>query len=90
MTCQYHNSRGYCAYGVDRATTVPYVRVMTPQEDKRAQILRLVQANPTMTAAQIGRAVKLSRQRAHLILTKDLGYRLDQRWTRDPLRENAP
>lgn len=49
-------------------------------EDTRAQVLRLARANPTMSAAQIGRALEVSRQRVAKILS-DAGFKLDCRWT---------
>lgn len=48
---------------------------MTVPEDTRTQVERLVKADPTLSAVQIGRAAGVSRQRAHKILT-DLGYAL--------------
>jgi DNA-directed RNA polymerase sigma subunit (sigma70/sigma32) len=51
---------------------------MTP-EDTKAQVLRLVRANPWMTAAQVARAIKVSRQRVHKILS-DAGFKLECEW----------
>jgi DNA-directed RNA polymerase sigma subunit (sigma70/sigma32) len=51
---------------------------MTP-EDTKAQVLRLVRANPRMTAAQVARAIKVSRQRVHKILS-DAGFKLECEW----------
>lgn len=49
------------------------------ERDARAEILRLVRANTRMTAAQLGRAAGVSRQRASLILG-EAGWRLESRW----------
>lgn len=53
---------------------------MTAAEDTKTAVLRLARANPAMTAAQIGRALEVSRQRVSKIL-RDAGFRLDCKWT---------
>jgi predicted ArsR family transcriptional regulator len=50
-------------------------------EETRVQIERLVKADPTLSAAQLARAVGVSRQRASKIL-EDLGYELQSRWVK--------
>lgn len=46
---------------------------MTAAEDNRARVLRLVEADPRLSAAQIARALGLTRQWVHRIL-RDAGY----------------
>lgn len=79
LSCQWPVTIGGRCTVVDTATPVPYLGGMTA-EDTRAQVLRLARANPTMSAAQIGRALEVSRQRVAKILS-DAGFKLDCRWT---------
>jgi DNA-binding XRE family transcriptional regulator len=51
-------------------------------DDTRTRVERLVRADPRLSAADMARAVGVSRQRAHQILA-ELGYR--QEW-RKPVR----
>jgi predicted ArsR family transcriptional regulator len=47
-------------------------------EDTRTRVVRLVKADPSLSAAEIARALEVSRQRVHQILT-GLGYRAEWR-----------
>lgn len=50
---------------------------MTP-EDTRTRVERLVKADPTLAAAEIARAVGVSRERVRQLL-EEMGYRLEWR-----------
>lgn len=52
---------------------------MSPADDTRTRVKRLVRTDPALAAAEIARAVGVSRQRVHQIL-EELGYRLE--WVR--------
>ena len=73
---------------VDGATVRVIFGDMTA-EDTRVQVERLVRADPTLSAAQIARALKISRQRVHKILT-DRGWRLNQTWEPPPPSPETP
>ncbi len=49
-------------------------------EDTRAEVVRLVRADPTLSAEAIGDKLKISRQRAHLILRESGFQRVWQEW----------
>lgn len=51
---------------------------MALTEDTKARVERLIEADPTLSAADIGRAVQVSRERVRQILG-ELGYRLEWR-----------
>lgn len=55
---------------------------MTAAEDTRARVVRLVRADPSLSAAEVGRALGVTRQLVHRIL-KELGWR--QEWREGPV-----
>lgn len=50
-------------------------------DDIKTRVVQMVKANPAMSAAEIARALRVTRQYVHRILV-DLGYR--QEWREGP------